>query len=278
MRIEEVKNWLLKVKEKDRMPNTYIIYGGDRNDRNEVALFLSGILNCEKGRFCGMCEICKRIQNKTYPDIRWIIPEKSILSIDEVREVKKDIFIKPYSGKFKIYIFETEYIKEEASSAFLKILEEPPEYGIMLILSPNINFLLPTIISRCFRIYLNYKIPQYHEDIEQNKKEFFELVNMVKNKNFANFFKKIDNLCKTKDREEIEKWIENILFFLRDAFLFQKDFPNYLLINKNFKKENFELNDISIIEKIWDIKQRMKYNINTKIAIENMVFQFVMSI
>ncbi|MCM8818987.1 MAG: hypothetical protein NC915_05895 [Candidatus Omnitrophica bacterium] len=277
MKIEEVKTYLLKAKDKNKIQNNYIIYGGDKNQREEIALFLSGILNCENEKFCEKCDVCKKIVKKIHPDIRWIIPEKSILSIDEVREVKKDIFIKPYFGKYKIYIFEITYIKEESSSAFLKVLEEPPEYGIILILCPNINFLLPTIISRCFKIYLNYKIPEYVEEIEKTVRDFFELVDFVRNKKFFEFFHKIDLLCKNKEREEIENWIENILFFLRDSLFSKMNFPEKFLINKNSKKEKFEFNEISLLEKIWNIKQKIRYNINTKIAVENVVFQIFLS-
>ncbi len=274
MKVEEVKNLLLKTKEKNKIHNAYIVYGGNDKLRNEVALFLSGILNCYEGKFCKKCEMCKKIENKTHPDVKWIIPEKSILSINEVRSVKNDIIINPYSGKYKIYIFKIEYLKEEATSAFLKVMEEPPEYGILIILCPNINFLLPTVISRCFKIYLNYELPELDERSIKNMEEFLELLNLVKNGNFFNFFKKVDIINKRDEREEIENWLENVLIFMRDIFLFNRNFPVEFYINKKFKKiENFENVDLSLIEKIWEIKQKIKYNINLKIAIENSIFQ-----
>jgi len=161
--------------------------------RNEVALFLSGILNCSEGTFCKKCEICRKIEDKTHPDVKWIIPEKNILSIDAVRNVKDNIILKPFSGEYKIYIFQVEYLKEEASSAFLKIIEEPPEYGVFIILCPNINFLLPTITSRCFKIYINYELPELNEKNRKKIEEFIELLNYVKEGNFFKFFKKV--LC-----------------------------------------------------------------------------------
>lgn len=276
MKIEEAKNLLLKAKEKNRMHNSYIIYGGSRKGREDVALFLSGILNCEVGNFCKKCEICKRIENRTHPDIKWIIPEKSVLSIEEVRELKNEIFVKPYYNKYKIYIFEVEYVKEEASSAFLKILEEPPEYGIILLLSPNINFFLPTIISRCFKIYINYILPEYEDEFEKSKEEFFEFFKLVENRDFFEFFKKVDSFCKSKEREDVERWMENIYFFIRDSFLYELALDKKFLINKNFGgNEEIKIYDLNLMEKIWEIKQRVKYNINLRIAVENLVFQFL---
>ncbi|MCM8771606.1 MAG: hypothetical protein NC922_00795 [Candidatus Omnitrophica bacterium] len=277
MKTEEIKKFFLKSKEKNRIFNAYIIYGGNKKEREEIALFFAGVLNCKNENYCESCENCKKIKNKSHPDIRWVIPEKSILSIDDVREIKKDLFIQPYSGKYKIYIFQIEYIKEEASSAFLKILEEPPPYGILILLVPNINFLLPTIISRCFKIYLNYKLPDYNKEMEKAKEEFWELIKDVENKNFFDFFKKIDFMSKNKEREEVEKWIEDILYYIRDLFLQLNNFPQSFLIDKNLKNEKHWTFEISLIEKIWNIKQRIRYNINVKLALENIVFQVILN-
>ncbi|MCX7916879.1 MAG: hypothetical protein N2589_01955 [bacterium] len=274
MNIKEVKNFLLKAKQKNKIHNAYIIYGGNNKLRNESALFLSGILNCREENFCKKCEICKKIEKRTHPDIKWIVPENNILSIDEVRNVKNDIFIKPYFQRYKIYIFQIEYVKEEAGSAFLKVLEEPPEYGIIIILCPNINFLLPTVISRCFKIYINYELPEINKDDFKNIEEFLELLNLVKIENFFEFFKKVDLLNKREERGKIEKWFESVLFYLRDAFLSERKFPLHFFINKDFiRDESFNSLDIQLIEKIWEVKQRIKYNINLKLAIENLIFQ-----
>ncbi|MFN4227944.1 MAG: hypothetical protein ACK4F0_07405 [Candidatus Ratteibacteria bacterium] len=279
MKTEEIKNLLLKLKEKNKIQNAYIVYGGNIKLRNEVAIFLSGILNCIEGIFCEKCDNCKRIKNDTHPDIKWIIPEKYILSIDEVRDVKKEIFIKPYLGKYKIYIFQIEHLKEEAASAFLKVIEEPPEFGIIIILCPNINFLLPTITSRCFKIYINYELPELNEEGIRDINEFLELLNKVINKNFLNFFKLVDIINKRDDREKIEKWFENVLIFMRDSFLFYKNFPLEFFISKNSKLfENFLYIEPNLIEKFWEIKQRVKYNINLKLAIENLIFQTYFSL
>ncbi|MCS7181279.1 MAG: hypothetical protein NZ891_08045, partial [bacterium] len=215
-----------------------------------------------------------KIEKRTHPDIKWIVPENNILSIDEVRNVKNDIFIKPYFQRYKIYIFQIEYVKEEAGSAFLKVLEEPPEYGIIIILCPNINFLLPTVISRCFKIYINYELPEINKDDFKNIEEFLELLNLVKIENFFEFFKKVDLLNKREERGKIEKWFESVLFYLRDAFLSERKFPLHFFINKDFiRDESFNSLDIQLIEKIWEVKQRIKYNINLKLAIENLIFQ-----
>ena len=77
--------------------------------------------------------------------------------MDDIRrQINGDVAIKPYSGPKKIYIVsEGEKMTVQAQNALLKTLEEPPEYAVILILTDNVNTLLPTILSRC--VVLNMK-------------------------------------------------------------------------------------------------------------------------
>lgn len=268
MKVEEAKKIIKRAREKNRIPHTYIIYGGDEKEREEVATFFSLSLICKKENFpCFECETCKKITNKTHPDIRWVLTEKKILSINQVRWLKEDIYITPYSGERKIYIFKINYMKDEAANSFLKILEEPPSYGIILILSENINFFLPTIISRCQKIPLNYKLPSYDETIEKTEKEFLEIVKLKKN-NLYEFFKYIDKFVKEREREEIEMWIEKFLWFYRDLCFKKGNFPENLLVNNRIDVKIYNGVNFEKMEKIIEFKNRIKYNVNLKLTFE----------
>ncbi len=271
MNTEDIKKFLLNSKKLNRIANSYIIYGGKKEERVEIAEFLSTLLLCEN-MGCGECDDCKKIKKRMHPDVKWIIPEKSLLSINEVRWVKEDIFIKSYSGKWKIYIFQINYIKDEAANSFLKILEEPPEYTNILILSDSINFFLPTITSRCQKLKLNYCLPEYNEEFKNYWKIFSDLGSIYKKKKYFEFFKYIDNFVKEKEREEIESFIEAISIFLRDAYFKKMNFPSNLLVNRNISGKIVEETNIEKIEKTVEIKNRIKYNVNIKLAIENLVF------
>jgi DNA polymerase-3 subunit delta' len=91
------------------------------------------------------------------PDIIWITHEKASIGVKDIREqLIGDIQIKPYSSRYKIYIIdEAEKLTEEAQNALLKTIEEPPEYGIVILLSTNADSMLPTILSRC--VILDFK-------------------------------------------------------------------------------------------------------------------------
>ena len=76
--------------------------------------------------------------------------------MDDIRtQINQDIAVKPYSSPYKIYIVdEAEKMNVQAQNALLKTIEEPPSYGVILLLTTNADTFLPTILSRCIRLDL----------------------------------------------------------------------------------------------------------------------------
>ena len=125
-----------------------------------MASLFAMTLQCEKHGVepCMECPSCKKAQSQNHPDIIYVKHEKpNTISIDEIREqLINDVMIKPYSSPYKIYIIdEAQKLTLQAQNALLKILEEPPDYGVFLILSTNAERLLPTIRSRCVELRLS---------------------------------------------------------------------------------------------------------------------------
>ena len=80
-------------------------------------------------------------------------PDHKNVAVKLVREARADMYVMPNEGSRKIYIFPQE-LGIEGQNALLKILEEPPEYGVFLLLSDNPEKLLPTVRSRCTELRL----------------------------------------------------------------------------------------------------------------------------
>ncbi|MCM8760361.1 MAG: hypothetical protein NC832_01410 [Candidatus Omnitrophica bacterium] len=272
MGIDEVKEFLVKIKKRDRISGAYIIFGGSRKERNECVIFLSKLLHCKEIPPCNKCIECRQIENRTHPDTRWITPSKSTLSIEDVRWVKGDIYITPYYGKRKIYIFEIDYMRPEAANAFLKVMEEPPSYGTLIIQSNNINFFLPTIVSRCQKIRLNYTLPEYTEEMDTLYQQFTDILGYARDKDFFRFFKAIDELVTERNREEMEQDIEKILLFYRDIYIKKAGIGQELLINKKIDDSFLSTgrNIPEIMEQILEVKGRIRYNINLRLALDNL--------
>ena len=107
---------------------------------------------------CQTCHSCKQALSDNHPDIIKVTHEKpNSISVDDVRvQISGDVGVKPYSGPYKVYIMnEAEKMTTQAQNALLKTLEEPPEYVVIMLLTTNVNSLLPTILSRC--VVLNMK-------------------------------------------------------------------------------------------------------------------------
>ena len=116
-------------------------------------------LQCEKGGAepCYECHSCKQAVSGNHPDIIWVTHEKpNSISVDDIRvQINGDIQVKPYNGKYKIYIVpDADMMTVQAQNALLKTIEEPPAYAVILLLTENANSLLPTICSRCVMLKL----------------------------------------------------------------------------------------------------------------------------
>ena len=101
---------------------------------------------------CGRCTSCIQVENKNHPDVIWVTHEKpGVISVGEIREqIVNTMDVMPYKGPYKIYIVdEAEKMNLAAQNAILKTIEEPPAYGIILLLTTNRGAFLPTILSRC---------------------------------------------------------------------------------------------------------------------------------
>lgn len=146
--------------EMDKVSHAYIISGEADSGKKMLARAFATTLQCEKGGSepCGACQSCIQAKSGNHPDIITVTHEKpNIISVDEIREqVIDSICIKPYKSRYKIYIIpDAQLMNAQAQNALLKTVEEPPEYGILMLLTSNIDKLLPTVQSRC--VVLNTK-------------------------------------------------------------------------------------------------------------------------
>lgn len=131
----------------------YIFEGEIGLGRYEAARLVAAALACpEDMPPCGRCNSCVSAKSGTNPDIVDVLPQSGHKSIGvpQVRELIKDAYTKPFLSRRKIYIFrDASIITEPAQNALLKILEEPPEYVVFIIIAQNAQSLLNTVRSRC---------------------------------------------------------------------------------------------------------------------------------
>ncbi len=124
--------------------------------RRTLALRFAQALNCtemkEPGTPCGTCRECRQIDAMQHPDLLVVRSEGEgdILKVDQVRAARRTLILKPYQSRWRVALFlRFQEANDSASNALLKMLEEAPEYAILILTAENAEGLLPTIVSRC---------------------------------------------------------------------------------------------------------------------------------
>ena len=168
----------------EKISHAYILNGESNAGKMMLAETFAMALQCEAEGVepCMNCRSCHQAAEHNQPDIIYVTHEKpNVISVDDIRhQLNNDIVIKPYSSKYKIYIVdEAEKMNTQAQNALLKTIEEPPAYGVILLLTTNADSFLPTILSRCITLNLKsvnedlikdylmkkYQIPDYQADV-----------------------------------------------------------------------------------------------------------------
>lgn len=163
----------------DMVGHAYIFEGPQGIGKKTIASIFAAALVCldeqgvgpKKGEPCASCRNCLKVQHGNHPDIKVIDSEtssggSSSIGIDTIRELQKDIFIKPYESNKKIYIISrAERMTIQAQNSLLKILEEPPGYAVIILTVENAVQLLETILSRAvlmkFRLHPKQEIEAF---------------------------------------------------------------------------------------------------------------------
>ena len=131
--------------------HAFLLEGEDPGALYETAGRIARRVLCEKGTGCGVCESCRAALSGNHPDIITVTHEKpDTLSVGEIRrQLVDDMEIRPYRSARKIYLVpDAGKMNPQAQNALLKTLEEPPAYGMILLLADNRNRFLPTVLSR----------------------------------------------------------------------------------------------------------------------------------
>ena len=152
---------------KSRLEGSYLFSGPEGIGKKLVAKTLAKAVNCSEGALdpCDNCASCLKIERNEHPDVYMIDCDTPILidsqsgneradsdaiKIGHIRQLQKNIALKPYEGRKKVFIIDAAHnLTAEASNAFLKILEEPVKSSLIILITSKPFLLFKTIISRC---------------------------------------------------------------------------------------------------------------------------------
>ena len=153
---ERLKENISRSIARGRPSHFYLISGPKGSGKHTLATLLAAALNCTGAeKPCLTCPHCRKTLSGNHPDYITVFdPEHKNLPVKIVRQVRDEMFIRPNEGAKKIYMIPQE-MGTEGQNALLKVLEEPPPYGVFLLLTENPNSILPTIRSRCTHLAMS---------------------------------------------------------------------------------------------------------------------------
>ncbi len=150
---EELMKHLIDNAKKGEIRNAYLFTGPKGVGRHIAAKLFAAALCCtaKSRQPCNECHACIGTKHDTNPDIIYIKPtDKKSVTVNQTREIIADAYIKPLESARKIFIIDNAAdVNEAAQNCLLKILEEPPEYVVFIIIAQSDTQLLQTVLSRC---------------------------------------------------------------------------------------------------------------------------------
>lgn len=154
---ERLKENLTNSLGRGRISHFYLISGPEGSGKHTLARLLASAILCQNsGKPCGYCGPCRKVAESNHPDFITIDdPEKKTVPVDLIRQARSDIYIQPNESEHKIYLFpRAQDMGLPGQNALLKVLEEPPKYGVFILLTDTPEKLLPTVRSRCVELHL----------------------------------------------------------------------------------------------------------------------------
>lgn len=299
-----------------KVSNGYILSGEKGTGKHLITNIFIRALLCEErkgGNPCGVCKSCMQTETGNHPDIHWVTHEKASIGVDDIRgQINNDIIIKPYSSEYKIYVIaDADKMTEQAQNALLKTIEEPPSYVVIILLTNNMNKMLPTILSRCVKLELRmvntdvikaylmeyYKIPDYAAELssrfsqgnvgkairyassnefEKIKEDIVYILKYIDDMALYEIMERIKKMA--EHRLEIQDYLDLMLLWYRDVLMLKvTNDPNIILFKDEYKfiarqASKKEYAGIEkIIKAIDKAKLRLTANVNFDTTIELML-------
>jgi DNA polymerase-3 subunit delta' len=292
--------------EESHLAGGYLFVGPEGVGKKLVARTLAKTVNCaEEGiDSCDACPSCLKIESNQHPDVHLIENDDAEIKIEYIRQLQKDISLKPYEGRKKLFIIDRAHrLNAESSNALLKILEEPPKDSLIILVTDKPALLFKTIISRCRMVKFS---PLRRTELEDFLKRDYSL-----DKEFAHFLAyfsegrlgqalrlkdtdiiqeknkvidrfalsprlNLDNLS-LQNKDDIRGYLNILAAWFRDIYLIKVGLPHSEIINSDRKAEllkvmsKFSFLDLNeILDSISCAILQIEQNINVKLLLYNL--------
>ncbi|MCM8770771.1 MAG: DNA polymerase III subunit delta' [Candidatus Omnitrophica bacterium] len=247
-----------------RLPPALLFWGEEGVGKRQAALTFAKAVNClkELEDACDECPACLKINRHNHPDVYMLpkdyMPQSTVITIEEIRNLQNYANLKIFEGKKKVFIIdEAHNLTAEASNAFLKILEEPPPDTLFILISSKPQLLFSTITSRCQKVRfsamdknelkvllekeyrleprLSHYLAFFYQgrlgaSLRMKDKAVLREKNQIIDW-FINGRGYLSDDYLSEDKEKLKYFLEVMLAWLRDIYLIKTGLPHSELIN-----------------------------------------------
>lgn len=293
-----VTKLLLNSFENNKLVQAYLFVSNDKSFLLDYAIAFSKKLITENYDE----KICNMIDNNNYPELKIIEPTNNIIKKEQLLDLQQSFQVKPTLGDKLVYIIcGADKLHVSSANTILKFLEEPSENIVAILLTDNLNKVLPTIKSRCqnlifknkkeeelnkLDILLNeYKSKVYDKEdyveqfnnLKENMVSFIKQIEKLKIKEFIHFKDSIFDIYKTKD--EINILFDFMLYFYYDMLNFM--ISRKVIYMNDYLEDMKEIAEISDMDKIQrklqlieNTKIKLETNMNLKLLMDEFIIRF----
>ncbi|TCS76167.1 DNA polymerase III subunit delta' [Pectinatus cerevisiiphilus] len=311
---------LKRMAAEDRLPHAILFSGMAGVGKFLTGVALASMLLCEKEDGpCGSCPSCTALQNGVHPDFFLLEPEGKtvqMIKIDQIRQMQKAISLAAYmSDKRVVLIRNADKMNEAASNGLLKTLEEPVGNVFFILTADNEKKLLPTVISRCMRIYfapladadisniiaargitgadggavlaklaggsVEQALALYENDGLANRRAAFEFLTKVFSMTDEGIWTLADQLA-VSGKEKFAEWLLYLQLFWRDIAALDSSLDCTELYNNDMKdaliaiKEKWNINAVfTACTYAGEIQRRLLTNADVRLMAEKFIISLL---
>lgn len=298
-----------------KVAHAYLFSGPQGVGKRTVALELAKALNCfspeRDGSACDSCTACRKIAASPplHPDLAMVAPDGRFIKTDQVRELQGVMYARPNEGRFRVAVIDSaDRMNAESGNRLLKLLEEPPAYAVLVLLTHNLSGVLPTLISRCQVVNFT---PLSTDDVThavqaqigiepgparlaaslsggsigralalaqdagvtQRRDETSDLLQRIHELDDFDLLGRGESL--EKQKEHLDDWLELLTVWLRDALLMAQTGSEQLLINtdrlsvvRSVARTVSPANLLTMLTVVTDARGQLQRNANVRLVVD----------
>ncbi len=233
-----------------------LFVGQEGAGKKDSAHNFANVILCdnEKSEPCNICDNCKLINSGNHPDLIKLDGEGTI-KIAEIRQLQKSLYLKPYRANHKVAIIHDAHLMtDESANALLKILEEPPENSVMILISPDKTLLPETVVSRSQVVNFGTSNGSDNTVNEETQKDIFLVLESK-----VSLYERFSIVHKyAKDKSLAMNFLDSLEIISRESLL---------------NREDLERDNIHMLEKVQDSRRYLQRNLAGKFVLENLVLE-----